>query len=73
MIMKYKDFKMLSRDDMKKIIGGYEGGTCTASCVNAESVSMTCSDCSARDNIGAFCGDGTKKCCYAGVPCFPGD
>ena len=71
--MKYKDFKMLSKDDMKQIMGGSEGGggTCTASCVNANSVSMTCSGCSARDNVGAFCEDGTKKCCYEGVPCFP--
>lgn len=71
--MKYKDFKMLSTDDLKKIIGGSEPSTCTATCLNAEDVSMTCTGCSARDNIGAFCADGTKKCCYEGVPCFPGE
>lgn len=72
MIMKYRDFKMLSSDDMKQIIGGNEGGggSCTAICQNAQNVSMTCSGCYARDNIGVFCDDGSKTCCYAGVPCF---
>lgn len=56
---------------MKKVMGGNPPtATCTASCEGASAVSIDCAvDCTARDNIGVFCG-GEKKCCYD-APCNP--
>ncbi len=58
MLMKYKDFKTMSPNEMKEIKGGNapaEGGWCraTATCQNGSTVTLTCnnasSGCSAED------------------------
>lgn len=71
MIMKYKDFKMLSRDDMKKVMGGSEPSSCAANCnpgfVSFDSCSGTCT---ATDDVGVKCGD-VKRCCSSGQSCNP--
>jgi bacteriocin-like protein len=43
MLMKYKDFKVMSQNEMKKVMGGYppDWGSCTVSCGGA--VFNTCS------------------------------
>lgn len=41
MIMKYKDFKMLSRDGIKKIVGGYEP-VCDCQCGNVNGTKYHC-------------------------------
>lgn len=64
--------KKLSRTELKNVMGGdAPAAGCTAQCVNAQAVTVSCTvGCTARDNIGSFCDDGTKKCCYEGAPCF---
>jgi len=71
--IKFTKMKKLSRNEMKNVMGGIRtggGATCTASCSDSTTVSIECTgDCTARDNVGAFCGT-EKKCCNPNAPCF---
>jgi hypothetical protein len=44
MLMKYKDFKILSNGDLKKIMGGMStsaGSDCSMKCANGKDISIT--------------------------------
>ncbi len=65
--------KKLSRNEMKKVIGGSAPNSgCWATCSSGGNVGYdSCSgSCSAKDNVGAKCGD-AKKCCGGGDSCNP--
>ncbi len=72
MIMKYKAFKVMSKSEMKKVMGGSAPtSSCSANCnpgfVSIDSCSGTCK---ATDEEGVKCGD-VKKCCFGGQSCNP--
>ncbi len=48
-----KNFNQLSRDDMKKVLGGVAQGTCTADCGGGKSVSCG-GTCGAKDGVGCY-------------------
>lgn len=70
--MKYKDFKMLSDDDMKQIRGGVAWCRATAQCNGGGSVTLTCpsatSGCIASDyGAPGYTGNGSVYCSENGV------
>jgi hypothetical protein len=75
MLLKYKDFKILSEDDMKQIRGGYnEPAWCraTALCNGGGSVTLTCphaeAGCVANDyGSPGYSGNGSAYCSEGGV------
>ena len=80
MLMKYKDFKMLSKDDMKQILGGSEGGGC--SCATLFTGGGTVAHCYGTQSncinpANGSCTVGEQNCnnyCYKGAQaCFAYD
>ena len=65
MLMKYKDFKMLSNDDMKQITGGFAGSGqlgCNVSCASGY---FAC--CNSKPVETCFCAkNGDDKTCESG-------
>ena len=59
-----KNLKKISREGLRSISGSGILSTCSASCGDGVSVSITCSGaCVANDGQGAFCtGGGSAKC-----------
>jgi hypothetical protein len=76
--MKYKDFKMLSTDDMKQILGGdapLEPDSCSTTC-GCGSASVTCALgelCQAESGVKVYCYVGSTitkiKACDSSTPC----
>ena len=79
MLMKYRDFKSLSKDDMKQILGGYAPpivctitlNTTLAQC-NGLSTSWTCpvndaNQC--QDGADNFCKNGNQQDCCNDIDC----
>ena len=58
MLMKYKDFKMLSGDEMKKVKGGFapeeEGGNCTTHCTKTVGNTVYITTCKTFP-LGCYC------------------
>lgn len=48
--MKYKDFKMLSNDDMKQIVGGYAPLDCSHNCPSGQSA-QGCTGCDSCTDV----------------------
>lgn len=78
MLMKYKDFKMLSQDDMKQILGGNapsEPDSCSTTCgCGSASISCVAGElCTAVNGVKVYCYVGStitkEKDCDSSTPC----
>jgi hypothetical protein len=78
MLMKYKDFKMMSQNEMKKILGGSEeegednGGTisCSTVCYNCAALAVKkCGPSCIGNAYGITCANGSLHPCPSGNYC----